>query len=112
MYYFWATVVLIGVCTRLTGLINGIQQTVWLPPDSEYWSPEERLFKRRTGLSDFVKTVLNRYVIVPATFGYRCSQNIGWCTLPPRIQSLTIAAFIIINIVLCSVNYYAFSENM
>jgi predicted ferric reductase len=55
---------------------------------------------------------LRRHIIIPATFGYRCSQNIRWCTIPPRIQSITIASFVLLNIVLCSISYDVFSDNI
>ncbi|KAF2139154.1 uncharacterized protein K452DRAFT_328466 [Aplosporella prunicola CBS 121167] len=114
MYYFWASVVAIGMLFRLSALFKGIRkQGGWkLIPDSEDGSSEDFPRKVKPGILSLPGTYLKRYITTPATFGYRCSQNIGWCTLPPRIQSLTVVVFIIINIVLCSVDYYAFPGNL
>jgi hypothetical protein len=113
MYYFWAMVIAFGMCNRLFSLIRGIrkadQQSSW--QDSEAASILHNSGVKATNLDRF-SNLLRKYIVVPATFGYKCSQNIGWCTVPPRVQSLTIAAFILLNIVLCSVQYHAFSENM
>jgi hypothetical protein len=53
-----------------------------------------------------------RHVTIPAAFGYRCSQSLGWITIPPRIQSLTILAFVILNIIFCIHGYRITSENL
>jgi predicted ferric reductase len=49
---------------------------------------------------------------MPATFGYRCSQNIGWCTIPSRIQSITIFSFVVLNVLFCSISYRTFEGNL
>jgi hypothetical protein len=56
--------------------------------------------------------LLKRYVVIPATFGYRCSQKLGWCTIPPRIQSLAIFAFVLLNVIFCCTNYRVFEGNL
>ncbi|EPE06998.1 ferric-chelate reductase [Ophiostoma piceae UAMH 11346] len=55
---------------------------------------------------------LQRYVVLPATFGYKCAQDFGWYTVPPRVQTLTLAAFTAINIYACFTGYRVFTGNM
>ncbi|RYO80066.1 hypothetical protein DL766_008320 [Monosporascus sp. MC13-8B] len=55
---------------------------------------------------------LRRHVTLPATFGYRNAQPFGWYTVPPRIQTITILAFTIMNIVFCAHGYRVFPGNL
>lgn len=113
MYYFWIVVIAMGLCVHVTSLITEIRRRDWMPQrDNQYYHHGQSFAKNNHSAFCSIHNLLQRYLIVPATFGYHCSQNVGWCTIPPRIQSLTIAAFIFINVVLCSVNYYAFPENL
>jgi hypothetical protein len=111
MFYFWAVVISIGICWRLATVIQEMRYREWqaLPedePDLEFDA------LKSYGTLSLPYSVLKRYIIVPATFGYRCSQSVGWCTIPPRIQSLTIFAFVLLNIVLCSISYRVFTDNL
>ncbi|KAM3470966.1 hypothetical protein MY8738_009528 [Beauveria namnaoensis] len=54
---------------------------------------------------------LKRQLLLPATFGYRCAQRTWGCSVPPRIQSLTIFAFIAINTVFSVIGYQLTKEN-
>ena len=80
MILFWAGVIAIGTLNRLALLVL-----------------------RRTKTHRF--SWLKAHVLVPATFGQRCASNLWWCTIPPRIQSLTILIFTLLNVV-CSVHGY------
>ncbi|PTB72342.1 hypothetical protein M440DRAFT_1405738 [Trichoderma longibrachiatum ATCC 18648] len=53
-----------------------------------------------------------RNVAIPATFGYRCAQNVWWVTIPSRIQTLTIAAFLVMNVVFCVHGYRIIDDNI
>jgi predicted ferric reductase len=55
---------------------------------------------------------VKRYITIPATFGNLCSRPYGWCTVPPRIQSLTILLFIALNVVLCTCSYQLTDGNL
>lgn len=110
MYYFWIIVVTIGVSTRLLSLIRllGTQNHKYQSiPHTE----SEPLAKSRSILS-YPKAWLKRYLTVPAAFGDRCSRPLGWCTIPPRLQSLTIFVFIAFNILLCSCSYRLTDGNL
>ncbi|CAK7265056.1 hypothetical protein SEPCBS57363_001387 [Sporothrix epigloea] len=55
---------------------------------------------------------LQRHLTTPATFGQKASQDFGWYTVPPRVQTVTIAAFVILNIFAMVSGYHAFTGNM
>lgn len=112
MFYFWAVIVSIGVCWRLASAIQEIRYREWQPISDDENDLEDTSSFKRHSLLDFPYAIMKRYFIIPATFGYRCSQNVRWCTIPPRIQSLTISSFVVLNIVLCSVSYRVFSDNL
>lgn len=82
----------IGLATRLVGAIASLQRQEW---ESE----------KKPNVLHWAALWLKRYITIPATFGYRCSQNLGWCTMPPRIQSITIFAFIAVNTWYCCYGY-------
>ncbi|KZM23559.1 oxidoreductase [Ascochyta rabiei] len=108
MYYFWIVVVSFGVCFRLLALLTKTKSREW----SAALNDENIVPKNQRGVLSLPNTWLKRYITVPAAFGERCSQPVGWCTIPPRAQSLTIAAFIILNIVLCCASYRLTDGNL
>ncbi|KAF4336769.1 ferric-chelate reductase [Fusarium beomiforme] len=84
MGIFWAIVIAVGIVSRALGqsLSSHSRKSSWL----------------------------KRNIIVPATFGRRCVQDYGgWGTLPPRIQTLTLLLFVIVNIA-CSIHGYEIFE--
>ncbi|RXG43553.1 hypothetical protein VDGE_01145 [Verticillium dahliae] len=98
MIIFWIVVVAMGVLSRLIAAIGDAQRS---------------MVKPSTGISrpfHAFSVWLKRHVTIPATFGYRCAQNLRWCTIPPRIQSLTLLAFIAMNVFL-SLYGYRFTDN-
>lgn len=94
---FWIGVVWIGLFSRL----------LWAIACAQRFGVYSQ---KPPGLLDRFSLRLKRYVTIPATFGYRCSQNLWWCTIPPRIQTITLLIFIILNIVFCA-HGYMFTEN-
>ncbi|KAE8828413.1 hypothetical protein PTNB85_07601 [Pyrenophora teres f. teres] len=103
MYYFWMVVIAVGITTRLLSLICKFYydtRTYRHLPEFSGGS----LVKSR-GIATLLQAWLKRYLTIPATFGTRCSQPYVGCTIPPRVQSLTIALFVILNLVLCSCSY-------
>ena len=67
---------------------------------------------RTTGAYSSMTRWLQRKVILPATFGQRCAQSIWWCTIPPRIQTLTLLVFAMINIVFSVHGYRLTTVNL
>lgn len=99
MTYFWLVVVAIGILNHLVSAISNLRimsrHTCW--PLDKAW--------------DYFSWMRSS-MMVPATFGYRCAQKIGWGTAPPRLQSLTLLAFLIINIVFSVHGYQLFEGNV
>ncbi|KAK7223108.1 hypothetical protein V2G26_011111 [Clonostachys chloroleuca] len=94
MGFFWAGVVAVGMINKAIGLCMKSDRFS-MPAESAPW----RLVKRTIGL--------------PATFGVRHAQSYGiWATVPPRIESITIALFVLLNIVLSVIGYTFFPGNM
>lgn len=108
MYYFWIVVISIGVGTRLVSLISNIKSREWQPVAND----ESDAPKNSHGFLSQPHAWLKRFITVPAAFGDSCSQPFGWCTIPPRAQTLTIAAFVILNTVLCCASYRLTDGNL
>lgn len=110
MYYFWVVVVTFGVSTRLLSLIrNSEHQRQYQPVPGGargYIMPKSRSIASR--LDAWVK----RFITTPATFSNRCSQSYGWCTIPPRVESLTIFAFVLLNAIICTCGYQLTDGNL
>ena len=115
MYYFWLVVVGIGIFSHFARfLVSMVQQEQqWQPVAGNEEDAEDIILSNeKRGIFAVPYSLLKKHVTVPATFGYTRSQNISWCTIPTRIQSLTITAFIVLNIATCSVGYNLFIGNM
>ncbi|KAL5420011.1 hypothetical protein PMIN03_000223 [Paraphaeosphaeria minitans] len=110
LFYFWAVVVSIGVGSKVVSLIQDLRRQdlhrVTASPD------EFNHYRKNYGIPRSLQTLLKRYITVPAAFNSRCSQPFKCCTVPTRIQSLTILAFVVLNIVLCSVGYRLTDGNL
>ena len=112
MYFFWGVVIIIGVTARFARHIAN-QEHKWQQIPSNDPGSEGSSSKRSNHIFSVTFTLLKRYITVPATFGYTRSQNISWwATIPTRIQSITIGAFIVLNIFLCSASYHVFQDNL
>lgn len=109
MIYFWAIVISIGTGTRLVSLIRGLRNQEW---QRVLTDPEDNRSHHHHGRFRSAHALLKRFIIIPATFNNRCSQPFGWCTIPNRVQSLTIFAFVMLNVLLCTVNYRLTDGNL
>lgn len=100
----------IGLGSRLVSLIQGLRRKEWqrLPTSPDGFNSP----RTRPGISSWLQALFKRYIAIPAAFNNRCSQPFGWCTIPTRIQSLTIFAFVVLNIVLCSISYRLTDGNL
>ncbi|KAH7309787.1 ferric-chelate reductase [Stachybotrys elegans] len=94
MVLFWAAVAGVGICHRVFTVASYRLKTY---PSS---SPSS------------VTTWFRHAVSLPATFGYRRAQSIWWCTIPPRLQTLTLLAFLFINVLFCIIGYDIFPGNI
>jgi predicted ferric reductase len=110
MYYFWIIVVAIGVTTRLSSLFHelGSRKRTYRP----LAEVENNTFVNSRSVLHVSQGWVRRFLTVPATFGDRCSRPYGWCTIPPRIQSLTVFLFVAFNVILCSCSYRLTDGNL
>ncbi|KAG5659504.1 hypothetical protein KAF25_002063 [Fusarium avenaceum] len=82
MGVFWAVVAAMGIVNRISSIPGQGPKGLWL----------------------------KRNVLMPATLGRRCVQDFGgWGTLPPRIQTLTLVAFVLLNVA-CTLHGYRIFE--
>lgn len=95
---FWILVILIGVSNR-------IYQAFCL----SYYRSHRRLDLTKT--SPIRGSWLKRNLLLPATFGYTCARSVWWCTIPSRLQTVTIGTFLLINTVYCIIGYRFTREN-
>ncbi|ETN36989.1 uncharacterized protein HMPREF1541_07977 [Cyphellophora europaea CBS 101466] len=100
MFYFWAVVVVIGLANR------------WLTASHPRFASDaiENSPKSATWLA--LKRLLQRYLTIPATLSHHCADPIGWCTVPPRMQSLALLMFAAINLILSCTTYEVFTGNL
>lgn len=108
MYYFWIIVISFGVGARILALITNVRSREYQAVASD----ESDGPKSHSGFLSLPHSWLKRWVTVPAAFGNRCSRPLGWCTIPPRAQTLTIAAFIVLNTILCCADYRLTEGNL
>jgi hypothetical protein len=105
MIYFWAIVISIGIATRLATFIPRIRKQEWQRVSTDPNEPDSTGFPINKTSTSTSRALIKRYITIPAAFNDRCSQPLGWCTLPSRIQSLTIFLFVLLNIFLCTVDF-------
>lgn len=108
MYYFWIIVISFGIGARIVASITNLRSRDYHAVATEEYAAA----KNQQGSLSIPNSWLKRYLTVPAAFGDRCSRPLGWCTIPPRAQTFTIAIFIILNIVLCCADYRLTDGNL
>lgn len=102
LYGFWGIVLLLGFCNRFYSLLA---KYVHRSAASDHTkSPRSRLAS--------LKLWIGRHISHPALTGHHAAEPLGWCTIPPRLQSTTLFLFLIVNIVLCCASYRAFPRNL
>ncbi|KAJ3476016.1 hypothetical protein NLG97_g9266 [Lecanicillium saksenae] len=94
---FWVLVVAVGFFHRLYLAACRVC----------YSYPQLQLIKLPLGQAAWLK----RRLFLPAAFGYRCAQSAWGCTVPPRIQSLSILAFVTLNTTYSFIGYRFSEEN-
>ncbi|KAF7557597.1 hypothetical protein G7Z17_g508 [Cylindrodendrum hubeiense] len=99
MIAFWVAVVAIGVANHAISAASNSNIVNRLP------------FKPPRQLSVYYSWLVN-ITTIPATFGTRCAQQIGWGTVPPRIQSITLLVFLVLNVVLTVIGYRIVPVNL
>ncbi|KAK1240407.1 hypothetical protein MKX07_004435 [Trichoderma sp. CBMAI-0711] len=95
---FWVAVVFVGIGNKAYLAVSQMHRSHQSFDISGIWTETGSWFRRN--------------VTIPATFGYRCAQNVWWATIPSRIQTLTIAAFLLMNVVFCVHGYRIIDDNI
>jgi hypothetical protein len=95
MFGFWAIVLSIGFMSRAYGLVGPLLRIRL----ARYTNSCQHRFLPKAQL--WVKY----WLTTPALGAHRTAEPIRWCTVPPRLESLTIGTFVVINIVSCCVSY-------
>lgn len=101
MVGYWGLVASIGILNRIFVVL--IQWVHKRQPGSSTTSGS--IYLRR------LKLWARRYLSTPALFNYHAAQPIGWCTVPPRIQSITIITWVALNIILSCIGYDLWGDN-
>ncbi|RYP74410.1 hypothetical protein DL771_003077 [Monosporascus sp. 5C6A] len=115
MFIFWGVVIAIGLLNRAVIVLGHAMakkprgwQSIPLGEPGEDSIPAASDARSQSRLSVWLK----RHVTLPATFGYQNAEPFGWYTAPPRIQTITILAFAVMNIFFCIHGYRVFPGNL
>ncbi len=115
MFAFWGVVIAIGLGGRFIAALGSHHREKrrgWKRVSSQEVEDGTELSTKRGRPFRHPYVWLQRFILIPATFGYRTSQDFGWYTVPPRVQSLTILAFVLMNIAFCVHGYHVFPGNL
>lgn len=104
MGLFWAAVALIGVVHKIAGYLQSAGRR-----ERKHTSTPSPTTARSFTWWAWLKS----HLLTPATFGRRCAESFGpWGTVPPRVQSLTIVLFVVLNVATSIHGYRLFPGNM
>lgn len=102
MFLFWTLVVIVGLGFRFSSLINRDAEQ----GSSVVGKSQVSRFRRH------LRGAYKQHVLVPAAFSHHCAEPLGWWIVPPRLQSLTILIFVLLNLILSFGHYDVFSTNL
>ena len=113
MYMYWIAIIVIALSYRFISSFGRVSHGEYRPLSArEQFENDEITACKGTTHASRPSLWLKQYLTVPAAFGYKCAQNVGWCTIPPRVQSFTIFIFVVINVFFCIHGYHVFPGNM
>lgn len=110
VYGFWGTILLIGMLHRFYSHISN-DRRMKSQGDVEDHGAKSRS-KNPTSIFSTAYHWVRANLIIPAAFGSHHNRLLWYCTVPTRMETLIVASFWIINIVLCCVSYEAFWPNL
>lgn len=96
MYGFWGLVALIGVANRCVESLTMRRHTAGTYRDN----------------SNGLRLWIRKRLLLPATFGKHCQDPIGWCTIPPRLESILLTLYLVINFIFMFPGYDLFEGNL
>ncbi|KIV96889.1 hypothetical protein PV10_00703 [Exophiala mesophila] len=103
MFVFWTLVVLTGLGFRFVSFLS---QKARFRKEFGGGSGRYARFERD------VTRQLKQHLLVPAAFSHHCAEPLGWWIVPPRLQSLIILTFVVLNVILSFGHYDVFSTNL
>ncbi|KAI0077231.1 hypothetical protein K474DRAFT_1707531 [Panus rudis PR-1116 ss-1] len=114
MYVLAGGIVFFGVVNRLMAfLVHRLLSNGPLPVDAEHSAAiVGKGTSPNTGLFNKVHNLCAKYILLPATFGYRHIQPWGWCTIPTRLQSILIFIYFALNFIFCAIDWRLFPGNV
>ncbi|KAK5995390.1 Ferric/cupric reductase transmembrane component B-like protein [Cladobotryum mycophilum] len=101
VYGFWGLVVLLGTITHAWSFISLKRSS---QPAS---NAEVSAGPKKGGL----KSWLNANIFMAPTFNYHHHQTLGWFTIPLRFQSVVIAAYFVMHVIVLATHYTVFENN-
>ncbi len=118
-YGFWGGLLLIGIINRLVTHVSAarrLKDVVAAADDVETTgTPSVGTKRSHSGPVTVVKSIhhwLRANVIIPAAFGSHHNRPLLWSTIPTRMETIVVASFWILTLILCCVNYLIFWPNL
>ncbi len=110
---FWALVLLAGLLNRLfTLVVVRAASRGHIDTSSSAETGKSLGGRKSPRWLQAARGWTRRNVLLPATFGYRHLQPLGWATLPTRVQSLLVALFVVLNIIATAVGHSVYHDNI
>jgi len=96
MYGFWGLAIVVGLIYRCTELLAARRHAKGrCQPDTSSMS---LWFRRR--------------LLLPATFGGHCQDSAGFGTIPPRLETILLIVYLVMNIIFLFPGYELFEGNL
>jgi hypothetical protein len=96
MYGFWGLVTLIGVGNRCV----------------EWVTMRRHKAGGYRADSHGMRLWIRKRLLLPATFGAQCQERVGWCTIPPRLETILLLLYLIMNFIFMFPGYDFFEGNL
>jgi hypothetical protein len=96
MYGFWGLVIVIGLIYRCT----------------EVLAARRRASGRYNPGTSSIRLWFRRHLLLPATFGGHCQESAGVGTIPPRVETILLILYLVMNIVFLFPGYDLFEGNI
>ena len=96
MYGFWGLAIIVGLIYRCTELLSARRNATSC----------DRLETSSTRLW------IRKRLLLPATFGGHCQDSAGFGTIPPRLETLLLVVYLVMNIVFLFPGYDLFEGNL
>jgi len=107
VYGFWGGIVLIGILNRIITLVLTSRHNN--RRDIEQHQP---IAITTEGPLGAIRRWTQTYLIIPAAFGSHHQRLLYACTIPTRAETIVVAAFWILSLILCCVTYDVFYPNL